>query len=238
LKGEKIRDRVGEFPLFCGEFRNRPAMSSVTVMIVNLQKNMNRLPKILFALAVLPLSLVSPAAPIRLDQQSDEMSAATVRIKIENFGKVNDHFYRGSLPKQSDYATLVALGVKTVISLRHRPDDCVRQSAERAGMRYINLPMNVRGYPPADLAPRFLALANDPENWPVYVYCHGGRHRTGVMTAIYRMVVEGWDIQRAYAEMRQYGFYKRWGHGPLKAYVFDYYRQLRQGVAQSNHREP
>jgi len=209
----------------------------VTVMIVNLQMNMNRLPKILLALEVLSLSLVSPAAPIRLDEQSDEKSAATARIRIENFGKVNDRFYRGSLPKQSDYAGLVALGVKTVISLRHRPDERVRQSAERAGMRYINLPMNVRGYPPADLAPRFLALVNDPENWPVYVYCHGGRHRTGVMTAIYRMSVDGWDAQRAYAEMRRYGFYKRWGHGPLKAYVFDYYRQLQQEAAQSIRRD-
>src|SRR5262245_35241315 len=106
--------------------------------------------------------------------------------------------------------------------------------AERAGMRYINVPMNVRGYPPADLAPRFLALVNDPENWPVYVHCHGGRHRTGVMTAVYRMSIEGWNVQRAYAEMRQYGFYKRWGHGPLKAYVFDYYRQLQQGADQSH----
>jgi protein tyrosine/serine phosphatase len=207
------------------------------VMIVNLQKNMDRLPKILFALAVLSISLVAPAAPIRLDERPDEKSAPTLRIGIQNFGKVNDHFYRGSLPKQSDYAALVALGVKTVISLRQRPDERVRQMAERAGMRYINVPMKVRGYPQADLAPRFLALVNDPENWPVYVHCHGGRHRTGVMTAIYRMEIEGWDVQRAYAEMRQYGFYKRWGHGPLKAYVFDYYRQLQQGTAQLNRQD-
>jgi protein tyrosine/serine phosphatase len=204
-------------------------------MMVNLQLNMNRLLQILFALSVLSssISIVSPAAPIRIDEQSDEKASVTARIRIENFGKVNDHFYRGSLPKQPDYAALAALGVKTIIGLRHLPDDRARQSAELAGMRYINLPMNVRGYPPADLAQRFLALVNNPENWPVYVYCHGGRHRTGVMTAIYRMAVEGWDVKRAYAEMRRYGFYKRWGHGPLKAYVFDYHRRLRE-AAQSN----
>jgi protein tyrosine/serine phosphatase len=211
-------------------------MNSVTVMIVNLQKNMNRLLKVAFALTpwVLSLSIAASAQSIRVYEQSEEESAAAMRIGIENFGKVNDHFYRGSLPEQSDYAALVALGVKTVISLRHRPDERVRQTAERAGMRYINVPMNVRGYPPADLAPRFLALVNDPENWPVYVHCHGGRHRTGVMTAVYRMAVEGWDVQRAYAEMRRYGFYKRWGHGPLKAYVFDYHRRLQEAAAQSN----
>jgi hypothetical protein len=88
---------------------------------------MNRLPRILFALAVLSISLVSPAAPNRLYEQSDEKSAATAQIRIENFGTVNDHLYRGSLPKQSDYAALVALGVKTVISLRHRPDERVTE---------------------------------------------------------------------------------------------------------------
>src|SRR5262245_62505247 len=137
-------------------------------MIVNLQKNMNRLPKILFVLAVLSITLVSPAAQIRLEEQSDEKSAATARIGVENFGKVNDHFYRGSQPKQSDYAALAALGVKTVISLRQRPDERVRQMAERAGMRYINVPMNVRGYPPADMAQRFLAMVKDQEYWTVY----------------------------------------------------------------------
>jgi hypothetical protein len=158
----------GNFRSAAENFENRTAMSSVTMMIVNLQKIMNRLLKVLFALApaVLCLLLVAPAAPIRIDEQSDEKSAATVRIRIENFGKVNDRFYRGALPKQSDYATLIALGVKTILSLRHLPDDSVRQSAERAGMRYIHLPMNVRGYPPADLAPRFLALVNDPEKTP------------------------------------------------------------------------
>jgi hypothetical protein len=170
LKGKKSVVAVGEFPLCCGEFRKR-SVDSVTMIIVNLQKNMNRLLKALFVLAVLSLSLVAPAAPIRIDEQSDEKASMTARIGIENFGKVNDRFYRGSLPKQPDYVALAALGVKTIISLRHLPDDRVRQSAEHAGMRYINLPMNVRGYPPVDLAQRFLALVNDPENWPVYVYC-------------------------------------------------------------------
>jgi protein tyrosine phosphatase (PTP) superfamily phosphohydrolase (DUF442 family) len=195
-----------------------------------LESNMNHLMTLfilILASALSPtLSTLAQSGPI----DSDKTNGTPEKIKIDYFGKVNDRFYRGSQPKDSDYARLAELGVKTIIDLRHRPDDRVRQSAERAGLRYINLKMNVRGYPPPDLAPRFLELVNDPENWPVYVYCHGGRHRTGVMTAIYRMAVEGWDIQRAYAEMREYGFYKRWGHGPLKAYVYDYYRQLRQGA--------
>jgi len=46
------------------------------------------------------------------------------------------------------------------------------------------------------------------------------------MTAVYRMSVDGWNIQHAYAEMKQYDFYTRNGHEPYKVYVYDYYRDL------------
>ena len=37
----------------------------------------------------------------------------------------------------------------------------------------------------------FLNIVNDPASQPVYVHCVGGRHRTGVMTAVYRMTHDG-----------------------------------------------
>ncbi|MCI0337917.1 MAG: hypothetical protein L0226_10090, partial [Acidobacteria bacterium] len=63
-------------------------------------------------------------------------------------------------------------------------------------------------------------------NWPVFVHCAGGRHRTGVLIAIYRMEVYGWDARKAYDEMKDYKFYSSFGHGEMKDYVFDYYRGL------------
>ena len=40
-------------------------------------------------------------------------------VKIKNFGQLDDRFYRGARPKDSDYAALAALGVKTVIDLTY-----------------------------------------------------------------------------------------------------------------------
>ena len=88
------------------------------------------------------------------------------------------------------------------------------------------MPLNDKQYPPKDAAERFLKAANDQANWPIYVHCAGGRHRTGAMTAVYRMSVDGWNIQHAYAEMKQYDFYTRNGHEPYKVYVYDYYGDL------------
>jgi len=149
-----------------------------------------------------------------------------VAVDIENFGKVNDHLYRGSQPKGRDYEQLAALGVKTIVDLQEDTRDDARSATERAGMRYINLPMKEKSYPQADTAARFLKIVNDQANWPVFVHCAGGRHRTGVMTAVYRMSVDGWGIDRAYQEMKQYDFSTSWGHGCYKDYVYDYSRDL------------
>jgi tyrosine-protein phosphatase SIW14 len=155
-----------------------------------------------------------------------QTAGGRVAVDIENFGKVNDHIYRGAQPKGRDYGQLAALGVKTIVDLREDAKDYARSDAERAGLRYINLPMKEKSYPRADAAERFLQIVNDQANWPVFVHCAGGRHRTGVMTAVYRMSVDGWDINRAYQEMEQYDFSTSWGHGDYKDYVYDYYRNL------------
>jgi len=149
-----------------------------------------------------------------------------VTVDINNFGKINDHLYRGSQPNTRTYKQLAALGVKTILDLREDAKDSAQGKAESAGLRYINLPLKDKTYPQAGAAERFLAIVNDSANWPVYVHCAGGRHRTGVMGAVYRMTVDGWDVEKAYQEMRQFDFYTSRGHECFRKYVYDYYSDL------------
>jgi tyrosine-protein phosphatase SIW14 len=141
---------------------------------------------------------------------------------IKNFGRIGDHFFRGSQPRPEDYATLAKLGVKTVVDLRDDPEKYAEECAAKAGLKYISLPLSDKNYPTEGSAEKFLAIVSDGANWPVFVHCAGGRHRTGAMTAVYRMSVEGWDVNRAYREMKDYDFYTRWGHKVMKDFVFDY----------------
>ncbi|MCG3160539.1 MAG: hypothetical protein JMDDDDMK_01608 [Acidobacteria bacterium] len=155
-----------------------------------------------------------------------------VTVEVDNFGKVTDFYYRGAQPKGAEYNQLAAVGVKTIIDLRDDAKDFAKTLAEQAGLKYINLPMSDKEYPAPDAASKFLALINNKENWPVYVHCAGGRHRTGAMTAVFRMTIQGWDITRAYQEMKDYDFYTRWGHKAMKKFVFDYYRDLNSKQAE------
>lgn len=176
------------------------------------------------------LALAAGAVP-----DNKRAASGGVAVDIDNFGKVNDHLYRGSQPIGRNYSQLAALGVKTVLDLREDAKDGARADAERAGLRYINLPLKDKAYPQADAATRFLEIVNDSANWPVYMHCAGGRHRTGAMGAVYRMSVDGWDIDQAYQEMKQYDFYTSRGHECFKDYVYGFYRDLqaRQQKAQA-----
>ena len=85
-------------------------------------------------------------------------------------------------------------------------DAAEKADAERAGLHYFQIPMTTHEAPTPAQITTFLALVADPANEPIYVHCVGGRHRTGVMTAIYRMTHDGWDAARAFAEMKRYKF--------------------------------
>src|SRR5437870_1540360 len=116
-------------------------------------------------------------------------------VKISNFGQVNDHIYRGAQPKGDNYRQLATIGVKTIVDLRGDAERGAQSAAEAAGLHYINLPLADKQHPQADAAQRFLEIVNNQANWPVYVHCAGGRHRTGSMIAVYRMTMDHWTIE-------------------------------------------
>jgi protein tyrosine/serine phosphatase len=147
-------------------------------------------------------------------------------ITIDNFGQVNPRYYRGAQPKGRDFADLSQLGVKLVIDLAAEGDVNEAANAERAGMKFVRFPLATTVRPPQSVIADFLALVNEPSNQPVYVHCMGGRHRTGVMTAVYRMTQDGWTADRAFSEMKQYKFGADFLHPALKTFVFDFYSQL------------
>jgi len=152
----------------------------------------------------------------------------TANIHIKNFGRTNGNYYRGAQPDKKDYSALAALGVKTVIDLTRDGRSDEQALVQRAGMKFYRIPLTTSDWPSEASVTQFLKLVKDPANWPVFVHCQGGRHRTGAMTAVYRITQDGWTADRAYQEMRQYGFETFIGHPELKRFVYDYYATFAQ----------
>ena len=76
--------------------------------------------------------------------------------------------------------------------------------------------------PTAEELARFLAIVNDPAHQPVFVHCVGGKHRTGVMTAVYRMTQHAWTADQAFKEMKQFKFGADFLHPEFKKFVYGY----------------
>jgi protein tyrosine/serine phosphatase len=176
-----------------------------------------------YTAVLLALVLASPAAARPRDTGSNGNVIQTSSIRIDNFGRVNPNYYRGAQPNGRDYTDLAVLGVKSLINLTSDDAQTNEKSlTEHAGMRYFQIPMTTHQPPtPAQLT-EFLKLVNDPANQPVYVHCAGGRHRTGVMTAAYRMTLDGWGADQAFKEMKQYKFGADFLHSEFKQFVYGY----------------
>ena len=178
-------------------------------------KQNSRLSRV-YTAVLLVAALASPAAA----------RANLSQVRIDNFGQVNDNYYRGAQPEGRDYSDLAAIGVKTLVNLTSDDaDPGERAMAERAGMRYFQIPMTTHQPPTAAQLTEFMRIVNDPANQPVYVHCVGGRHRTGVMTAAYRMSEEGWTADRAFKEMKDFKFGADFLHSEFKDFVYAYQPQ-------------
>jgi protein tyrosine/serine phosphatase len=152
-------------------------------------------------------------------------------VKIKNFGQMDDRFYRGARPKDEDYKALAALGIKTVIDLTDNSKEYEQPAVEAAGLRYVNIPMVDKSYPSMDDVNEFLKVVNDPATGKFFLHCAGGRHRTGVMGAVYRFNHDNWNLDQVMAEMDRYEFGSGMGHGKQKSFVKDYWQQFQASHA-------
>jgi protein tyrosine phosphatase (PTP) superfamily phosphohydrolase (DUF442 family) len=172
------------------------------------------------------------AVPVRVKESKEAFPGITVK----NFGKVNDNYYRGAQPlSQEEFDQLKKLGIKTIIDLRKDNLKQAESWAHTAGLQYFNIPLLAYFPTTQEQTDYFLKIVNDPANQPVYVHCKSGKHRTGGMTAIYRISHDGWTADQAYQEMEQYGFNGGFfgGPGTQKKYIYDFYERYSAQKAQS-----
>ncbi|MHC5082735.1 MAG: fused DSP-PTPase phosphatase/NAD kinase-like protein [Planctomycetota bacterium] len=127
----------------------------------------------------------------------------------ENLYKMSDDLYRGEQPTTEGFKGLKAMGIKTVVNLRKHHSDT--DELEGIDMNYVSIPMNTWD-PEMEHVHAFLKVVTDESQLPIFVHCMHGSDRTGTMCAVYRMVVQGWDRDKAIDEMTKgpFGYHKIW----------------------------
>ena len=184
---------------------------------------------VLVAIVLVNAVLSSNPAPPPTPKASPEGGLAAIRTSLPLFYRVAPDYTRGSEPAHGGVEMLTKLGVRTVVDLRSRYErsEEIKIAAERAGLAYYWLPLSVWDPPNDTQVTEFMSLVSDTNKGPFFVFCTDGLHRTGEMTAIYRIAHDNWDIRRALAEMDEIGFSPY--YYSLRNYVWSYARRLRRG---------
>jgi protein tyrosine phosphatase (PTP) superfamily phosphohydrolase (DUF442 family) len=138
------------------------------------------------------------------------------------------------------------LGIKTIINLQDEwPDPAVRNSyfdtsttseiqlCKELGVHYIYIPPDLLSRRRAtterpEAIEQFLAVMDNPQNYPVLIHCKAGLHRTGVMVAVFRMEYQGWSPLAALQEVKDNGF-GEWVSGADNDYIEQYITRYKAG---------
>ncbi|HEX5732630.1 MAG TPA: hypothetical protein VF131_07325 [Blastocatellia bacterium] len=162
------------------------------------------------------------ATPVRLDEKSAE-----VQVALPVFRRLDENYMRGGEPARGGLGVLTRLGVKTILDLRSEYDytDEIRVAAERLGFIYRRLPLSVWNPPTDKEANEFVRIVTNKTEGPFFVFCSDGIHRTGEMSAIYRIMDDHWEIEEALTEMDEAGFTPYYYN--LRNYVWTYARKFR-----------
>lgn len=155
------------------------------------------------------------STPVPQDRRPPSWAQPLTDSKIGNFYKVTDNIYRGDRPTPSDLKDLQKLGIKTLLDLEYFHTDRYAVRESKTNFKFLHIRMNPWDIDDEDIVTA-LDILTDKNNYPIYVHCKHGSDRTGVVIAMYRIVVQGWTKDEALAEMKGggYGFHLVWENIP------------------------
>lgn len=123
---------------------------------------------------------------------------------VPNFGEVTPYLYRGAQPSLQGFQGLAAMGIDIVVDARLSQKSSEKKMVTAAGMQYISIPWHCM-FPKDKAMAQFLAVLRENPKKKIFVHCRLGDDRTGMMIAAYRMAVDNWTSEEAFAEMMHFG---------------------------------
>jgi len=126
-----------------------------------------------------------------------------------NLHRITPNLYRSEQPTALGFRNLEKLGIRTVINLRWFNND----DEEAAGTLLRTERVKILTWDVDDKhVIAVMRMLKDPANGPYLIHCQHGADRTGLMSAMYRILEQGWSVDDALAELQGggYGYHSMW----------------------------
>ena len=140
---------------------------------------------------------------------------ATPAGKSPNLFRITPTLYRSAQLSINDVPELKSLGIKTVVGLRafHSDEAWLKQSdIKTSRVRIYTWAVNN-----TNVVAALKAIRAAETNGPVLLHCQHGADRTGLISAMYRVLYQNWSKEQALDELQNggYGYHSMWKNIPI-----------------------
>lgn len=165
---------------------------------------------------LLILALWAPALPAAEQLPRPAAWAKPVSSEhLTNFYQLDNKVYRSAQPDWKAFQELEQLGIRNVLSFRDYHSD--NDEAKSASIRLFRVKMEA-GEISDDKVIEALRIIKNAEG-PVLIHCWHGSDRTGLISAMYRIVFQGWSKVDAIDELMHGGYGYHAMYKNIPAYI-------------------
>ena len=171
--------------------------------------------------AITPLTLLfwtSPMIGTEQPARPAEWATPVTATHLKNFYRLDERVYRSAQPDRKGFQELVRLGIMNVLSFRdHHADD---SGAKGLGLTLNRIKMEAGEIRDEQVveALRIIRAAKGP----IVIHCWHGSDRTGLISAMYRIVYQNWSKEEAIEELTKGGY----GYHSLYRNIPEYLRRV------------
>jgi protein tyrosine/serine phosphatase len=128
---------------------------------------------------------------------------------VSNLHRISPTLYRSEQPTALGMKNLEKFGIRTVINLRAFNDD--QDEVKGTSLRTERVKILTWRIDDKHVI-EVMRMLKKTENGPFLIHCQHGADRTGVMSAMYRILEQGWTPEDALKELIDggYGYHSMW----------------------------
>jgi protein tyrosine phosphatase (PTP) superfamily phosphohydrolase (DUF442 family) len=139
--------------------------------------------------------------PVASEERPTAWAVPLPSDQLNNFYRLDAKVYRSAQPGDEGFAELKSRGIRDVLSLREYHADT---GSETAGLNLYRVKMAAGSVTTSQVVEALRIICHS--EGPILIHCWHGSDRTGLISAMYRIVFQNWDKEAALAELSEGGY--------------------------------
>ena len=149
---------------------------------------------------------------VQAQSRNPEWAVPVTTMTVENMHKIDEGVYRSGQPTSENFSQLYGYGIREILNLRNWNSD--DDEVKDVPLVLHRLKMRASKVSDENIVQALQMIKN--RTGPILIHCWHGSDRTGAVSAMYRIIFQGWSKEQAIDEMMNggYGFHSIYGNIP------------------------